>query len=90
MSFKFIIVPELQKDFRKIAKKDKALALSINKKIKQLIACDAVSIQHFKNLRHDLSEYKRVHIGSFVLSFRLQGDTIIFEKFTHHDEAYKK
>lgn len=89
MSFKFIIIPELQKVFGKIAKKDHALAFAIDKKIKQVIASDEVSILHFKNLTGDMSNLRRVHVGSFVLCFRIQGDTIIFERFRHHDEAYE-
>jgi len=89
MSFEFIIVPELQKVFGKIAKKDKAFALAIDKKIKQVIACDHVSILHFKNLTGDMSNMRRAHVGSFVLCFRIQGNTIIFERFRHHDEAYE-
>ncbi len=90
MSFKFIIAPKLQTLFRKIGKKDKALAIAIDKKIKQIIACDEVSIQHFKNLMHNSSEYRRVQIGSFVLFFRVEGNKIVFERFEHHDKAYRR
>lgn len=90
MTFKFIIVPKLQALFTKIGKKDKVLAIAIDKKIKQVIAYDKISILHLKNLRHDSSEYKRVQVGSFILFFRLEGDTVIFERFKHHDDAYKR
>ena len=33
---------------------------------------------------------KRVHIGSFVLTFQIKEDIIIFEDFDHHDKIYKK
>ena len=88
MTFNFIISPELQKVFEKIAKKDPVLALAIDKKIKQIVAYDMAAIQHLKNLRHDLSNLKRVQIGSFVLTFKIVGDTVIFEDFAHHDDAY--
>ncbi len=29
-------------------------------------------------------------MGSFVLTFQVKGDTIIFEDFVHHDDAYKR
>ncbi|MEA3378372.1 MAG: hypothetical protein U9Q69_01910 [Nanoarchaeota archaeon] len=90
MSFNFIIVPKLQKVFRKIAKKDNVLALAIDKKIKQIIAYNYVSIDNFKNLRGNMGHLKGVHIGSFVLLFKVKGDTIIFESFTHHDKAYRR
>lgn len=33
---------------------------------------------------------KGIHIGSFVLIFRIKNDTIIFEEIDHHDKIYKK
>ena len=46
-----------------------------------------------KNLRHDLSGRKRVHVDkSFVLTFRYnrQAKSILFIDFDHHDNIYKK
>jgi mRNA-degrading endonuclease RelE of RelBE toxin-antitoxin system len=62
----------------------------IEKKIVHIAALDVLSIQHFKNLRSPLNEYKRVHLGSHVLLFRVQGDKIVFEAFEHHDQIYRK
>ena len=90
MTFEFEISKELRKVIDKLERKNKNLAIALNKKIKQIIACDNISIQHFKNLRHDLSHFKRVQIGSFVLVFRLKDSTLIFEDFDHHDLIYKK
>lgn len=89
MSFDYILSDELKVIFRKIAKKDKELSISIKKKINQIIALDKDTIKHFKNLRGNLKEYKRVHIGSFVLMFKVHENLIIFDKFLHHDEAYE-
>jgi mRNA-degrading endonuclease RelE of RelBE toxin-antitoxin system len=44
--------------------------------------------KNFKNLRRGMSDYKRVHIGKFVLFFKVEKDVIIFDRFVHHDEAY--
>ena len=71
----------------KIKRKDPALFQKFRKKIKQLMIMDP---NHFKNLRHDASDLKRVHIGSFVLIFSVIDDVIICESFTHHDNAYKR
>jgi len=81
MNFKVIIDPELKKIFGKIAKKDPVLALAINKKIKQVISCDKISILHFKNLTGSMSNMRRVHIGSFVLCF-----IVLSEKTIHFSE----
>lgn len=75
---------------RKLKKKDPALFFALHKKIKQLASYDNVSIQHLKNLRYDSSDFKRVQIGSFVLFFRIEGDIIVFERFRHHDDAYRR
>ena len=88
MSFKFIITDALAKQIDKLARKDKILALAIRKKIAQVISGDISFFEHFKNLRGDLKDYKRVHVGSFVLIFKIEKATIIFDKFRHHDEAY--
>lgn len=90
MTFDFEFSKVLSNIIDKPERKDRNLAISLNKKIKQIIACDNVSIQHFKNLKHDLSNFKRVQIGSFVLVFRLKNNVIIFEDFDHHDMIYKK
>ena len=88
MSFKFIITPDLEKVLNKLAHKDRSLALAIRKKMTQIINSDIVFLNHFKNLRGNLSQYKRVHVGSFVLMLKVEKDTIIFDRFRHHDEAY--
>ena len=88
MTFNFIITPILRKQIDKLAMKDKVLAIAVNKKIKQIINGDIIFLDHFKNLRGDLSNYKRVHVGSFVIIFKIEKDIIIFDKFRHHDKAY--
>ena len=48
--------------------------------------------QHYKPLRHDLKGLRRVHIGHFVLVFRIiEADKKVrFLDFDHHDRIYKK
>ena len=75
----------------KLNKKDKEKTKIINKKIKQIVQCDEETIQHYKNLRHGLSDLKRVHIDkSFVLTFKvdLKNKFILFYDFDHHDKIY--
>jgi len=90
MSFSFEISKELRIILFKLERKDRNLSIAVNKKIKQIIACDETSIQHFKNLKGELSDYKRVQVGSFVLVFQVKRDIIIFRRFVHHDRIYKK
>lgn len=91
--FNFDLTDELKLIIKKLAKKDKKKTIIINKKIKEIISCDKDSIQHYKNLRHDLKEYKRVHIDrQFVLVFKVEisNNFILFVDFDHHDKIYDK
>lgn len=85
-----INISRIEGILQKLKRKDFPLFIALQKKINQIAEMDIVSINHFKNLRHDLSPFKRVQIGSFVLVFRVQDNTIIFEDFDHHDRIYKK
>ncbi|MBN2127065.1 MAG: hypothetical protein JW703_01575 [Candidatus Diapherotrites archaeon] len=83
-----IDVSALEDTLKKLKKKDISLFNALQKKIIQIAELDKQTIHHFKNLRKPLNEFKRVHIGSYVLMFKVEEDTVIFDKFVHHDEAY--
>lgn len=90
--FDFNLSDDLKFKIRKLVKKDKKRVQIINKKIKQIISCDKDSINHYKNLRNELKEFKRVHIdNSFVLTFKVDiiNNSIFFVDFDHHDRIYK-
>ncbi|MBU2633639.1 MAG: addiction module toxin RelE [Nanoarchaeota archaeon] len=89
MTFDYILSDELEDNFKRVSKKDKQLAVAVGKKIDQIINLDKNAIEHFKNLKGDMKEYKRVHVGSFVLIFNVQGNLIVFDKFLYHDNIYK-
>ena len=74
--------------FNKLKRKNISLFRAVQKKIIQIASLNQTAIQHFKNLGSYLKDHKRVHVGSFVLMFKIEGDTIIFTKFIHHDKAY--
>ena len=69
----------------KLSVKDKALYYRVLKKIDEI----ANSSDHYKNLRYDMKEYKRVHIGHFVLIFKYSDDYIYFSNLKHHNYIYK-
>ena len=87
--YKHEVMPNLQKILKKLSKKDKILYEQVLKKIEEIITSD---VEHYKNLRYDLKEYKRVHIGHFVLVFRyIKTENIIsFDDLDHHDNIYKR
>lgn len=43
-----------------------------------------------KPLRNVLRNYRRMHMGSFVLLYEICGKEIRFLDFDHHDKIYKK
>ena len=89
--FDFDITDELKDVMIKLQKKDKTRLSILNKKIKEIITSNHITINHYKNLRHNLSNYKRVHIDkSFVLLFSVNKEKnhILFVKIKHHDEIY--
>ena len=53
--FDFDLSDELKIILKKLAKKDKKKVEIINKKIKEIINCDKISINHYKNLRYDMT-----------------------------------
>ncbi len=80
----------LDKILLKLSKKDKKLHEQILKKINKIT--NSSDIEHCKNLRHDLKEFKRAHTGSLVLAFRFdkKENLIYFTDFDHHDKIYFK
>ena len=85
----FEIKPELEKKLVKLFKKDKSTYEKITKKIYEII--NSRDIEHYKNLRYDMKDSKRVHIGHFVLvfSFDKSKNLVSFEDYDHHDIIYK-
>jgi len=89
--FEFDLTDELKVKIAKLVKKDKKKVEIINKKIREIVNSDEVQIQHYKNLRYDLKEFKRVHIDKhFVLTFKvdLTRRFVLFVDFDHHDRIY--
>lgn len=93
MPFDFELSDRLKAIIEKLRRKDHYRAGIVYKKIKQIIDSDEATIEHFKNLKHGLSDRKRVHIDkSFVLTFSYDKKRkfILFLDFDHHDNIYKK
>ncbi len=86
----FEIKPALYKILARLSKKDKRSYETVLKKIDEIIASG--DIEHYKNLRHDMKDSKRVHIGHFVLvfSYDRSKDFVSFLDYDHHDNIYKK
>lgn len=88
--FNYKTSKNLDRILSKLSKKDRDIYEQILKKIYDI--CNSSNIEHYKNLKHDLKEFKRVHIGQFVLVFRFdkKENLIYFADFDHHDKIYLK
>ena len=86
----FRVSEHLQEILRRLGKKDKPIHDQILKKIDEIINCQ--DVDHYKNLRYDMKNSKRAHIGHFVLVFQYDKatDTVNFDDFDHHDKIYKR
>ena len=87
----FDIEEKLKKILSKIEKKDRVLYEAVMKKMEEILTCNDVN--HYKNLRTPMQEFKRVHIkSSFVLIFRyhVENNKVIFFNLDHHDSIYFK
>lgn len=84
------IQPSLQQILKKLSKKDKPLFEQVIKKINEIV--NSSEVEHYKNLKYDMKDSKRAHIGHFVLVFSFDKTTkkITFLDFDHHDNIYKK
>ena len=88
---KFDIEKGLYNILKKLSKKDKIKYDRIWNKINEII--NISDVEHYKNLKAPLQNFKRVHIEkSFVLVFKYDksDDKVIFYDFDHHDNIYKK
>ena len=89
--YSFDLSDKLKFKLHKLAKKDRKRFEIVNRKIREIVAIDPALIDHYKNLRHDMSDRKRVHIdGPFIMTFRVDKarDFIFFLDYDHHDNIY--
>ncbi len=82
--YEAVFSDEFKKQLHKIKKKDKVLYERLEKKIKDIL----LEPMHLKHLRNVLKGQQRVQLGSFVVRFSQEGDTVYFITVEHHDQAY--
>ncbi|MCX6710556.1 MAG: addiction module toxin RelE [Candidatus Woesearchaeota archaeon] len=87
---KFSIQDGLKAKLIRLCKRDKVTYDALMGKIDEILNCEDVN--HYKNLRKPLQDFKRVHIkGPFVMTFKYlePENKIVFYDFDHHDKIYK-
>ena len=80
---------EITRKLAKLRKKDKVQYSQVRKKMDLILADPNHS---YKFLTHDMKGLNRVHLGHFILVFKIdhQDKTVSFEDYDHHDVIYKK
>ena len=87
--YKILLEENLQNLLGKLYKKNRKLYEISMKKIEGIVK----NPHHYKTLRHDLKNIRRVHLfGPFVLVFKIneKEQTVKFLDLDHHDNIYKK
>ena len=80
---------EIAKKLTKLNKKDPVEYSQVRKKMDSILLYPGHS---YKFLTHDMKGLNRVHLGHFVLVFRVdhQKKIVSFEDYDHHDNIYRK
>ncbi|MBI1971095.1 addiction module toxin RelE [Candidatus Woesearchaeota archaeon] len=81
----------LTKKLKKLKKKNPQQFVIVMKKRDDIKEKITINPDHFKNLMHDLSDFKRVHIDAhFVLIFKVDkaNKLVYFADYDHHDNIY--
>ncbi len=79
---------EITKKLAKLKKKDAQHYEIVRKKMDWIL----VNPEHrYKDLHYSMKGIKRVHLGHFVLTFKIDhiNNVISFEDYDHHDNIYK-
>ncbi len=82
----YVFSREFKKILEKMAKKNKSELKKIEDQVYKIISNPLVG----KPLRNIMKSYRRVHIGSFVLVYKIENKEITFADYDHHDRIYKK
>lgn len=78
----------LDRAFRKLAKRDSQQMEAVAKKIREIAAAPYA----FKPLRFPFAGKRRVHFGSHVLIYSIDEarKTVVLEDYEHHDRVYRE
>ena len=85
-NLRFVFSVEFKKILEKMSKKDKPGLKKVENQVYKIISNPLIG----KPLRNIIKNYRRVHVGSFVLVYKIENEEIVFMDYDHHDRVYKK
>jgi len=86
MTFMVVPGPDVEAAFKKMTKKDPARFEQVAKKLLELAENPEIG----KPLRNQLKGNRRLHIGHYVLLYKIEKkkQQIVLIDFAHHDDVY--
>ena len=86
MSSTVVTDPNVEATFRKMWRKDPVRFSQIEKKLRELAENPEIG----KPLKKPLKGFRRLHIGHFVLMYKIdqKNEKITLVDYDHHDEIY--
>jgi len=86
--YRIVRSPKIESVFKKLSKKNPKQMDAIIEKLSQIVE----NPQRFKPLHNIMKGFRRVHFGSFVLTYYIDEENkkIILEDYDHHDNIYRK
>ena len=84
MAYSIEFSAEFEKSMKKLKKKDKTAFEQIQKKLAEIVE----NPEHYKPLKNILAGFRRLHFGSFVLIYAIEGNIVRIISLDHHDKAY--
>ena len=84
MSYTIEFSGQFEKSMNKLKKKDKVFFEQIQRKLIDL----AQHPEHYKPLKNVFAGYWRIHFGSFVLIYKIEGNVVRIISLDHHDKSY--
>ena len=85
MPYSYKFSPELDRQLRKLKKKDPVMWKRVQKKILNIVD----NPEPYKTLKYTHGLYKRVHLDPYVLLFTIESDVVEFLVLEHHDKVYE-
>ncbi len=84
--YTFVFDIAFDRSLRLLKKKKPSLFNKVSAQIEKVVRAPILG----KPLRNVLRNYRRVHVGSFVIVYEIKDMEIRFLDFDHHDRIYKK
>ena len=84
MAYSIEFSNEFDRSIKKLKKKNKVMFEQIQKKLIEVVK----NPEHYKPLGNILFGLRRIHFGSFVLTYKIEGNIVRIIALDHHDKAY--